>query len=539
MNEGTRALCNAPSRKIFSPLFRARWQNMQNIVNDTVFETMVPEPYKTYYLAYIRQWLQWSRGFVPMLHRGDFFSLGMGYTVCDIYATECMTGGFTFQSADDNAKSFVENWAGEDFSDTLGSMFFHASAGGNCILALTPCNNELYVTAYPVNRVIFQIGRKNTITKATILNRFTAGETAYYARELRIMMDGEPYYRVQLAKGTLVTSPSWTTSAIHFIPEEIAEQWKNAYGDIEPGVWYKFPKLHGLGLYNIRNKSFAVALADLPGYSDSSLHTALDVLYSIDYNYTQGQIDQYLGKGRGLVPKQMGIAGATKPTVDGGTFAEAVYGDARQPLDEMFYDQMPSQTVEGDVIKPIFMQADLRGEQRKFIRDADLEVLASKVGLSSSTLANHLNYNQSKTATQYEGEQDTTEKSVMRKRRLAGEEINKMLSDVLYFYDVPGTVTIQWGAARVNSSTENAELLQEYQAGALTLKQYLRRRWKELSETEVEDMAAEIEAERAEQQQFTEESFLRYQNDNSKPTAELASDSFGGSGNTNSEGDER
>ena len=538
MNEGTRALTNAPSRKIFAPLFRARWQNMQNIVNDTVFETMVPEPYKMYYLAYIRQWLQWSRGFVPMLHRGDFFSLGMGYTVCDIFATECMTGGFSFQSADDNAKAFVENWAGEYFSDVLGSMFFHSSAGGNCILALTPCKNELYVTAYPVNRVIFQIGRKNTITKATILNRFTAGGTAYYARELRIMMDGEPYYRVQLAKGTLVTSPSWTTSALGFIPEEIAEQWQNAYGDIEPGVWYKFPKLHGLGLYNVRNKDFAVALADLPGYSDSSLHTALDVLYSIDYNYTQGQIDQYLGKGRGLVPKQMGKAGA-RTIASGETFAESVYGDATQPLDEMFYDQMPSQTVEGDVIKPIFMQADLRGEQRKYIRDADLEVLASKVGLSSSTLANHLNYNQSKTATQYEGEQDTTEKSVMRKRRLAGEEINKMLADVLLYYGVAGAVTIQWGVSRVNSSTENAELLQEYQAGTLTLKQYLHHRWKTLSEAEIEDMAAEIQAEKAQEREFTEESYLRYQYDHSKPTAELTGDSAGRGGDKDQEGDER
>lgn len=536
MNEGTRALSNAPSRKVFAPLFRARWQNMQNIVNDTVFENMVPEPYKTYYQAFIRQWLQWSRGFVPMLHRSDFFSLGMGYTVCDIFATECMSGGYSFQSTDDTVKSFVESWAGEDFAGELGAMFFHAAAGGNCILALTPCYTDLYVTAYPIDRVIFQIGRKNTITKATILNRFTAGETAYYARETRVMLDGAPSYKVELANGTLVTSPTWNTPALKYVPDEIKEQWQVAYGDIEPGVWYRFPKLKDLGLYNVRNKAFAVALAALPGYSDSSLHTALDVLYAIDYNYTQGQMDQYLGKGRGLIPKQMGKAGA-KTIANGETFSESVFGDASQPLDEMFYDQMPSQTIDGDVIKPTFMQGDLRGEQRKYIRDADLEVLASKVGLSSTTLANHLNYNQSKTATQYEGEQDTTEKTVARKRKLASEEINKMLADVLLYYGIQGKATIQWGVSRVNSSTENQELLQEYSSGVLTLKQYLRKRWKELSEAEIEDMAAEIEAERDKASEFTPEQFAEVMNDNSEPTSEYASFGVRGRGNEDQAGD--
>ena len=82
----TTAVINAPSRKIFRPMFRARWQNMQNIVNDSGFIDMIPEPYLSYYVAFIQQCLQWSRGFVPMLHRSDFFSTGMGYTVCEIFA---------------------------------------------------------------------------------------------------------------------------------------------------------------------------------------------------------------------------------------------------------------------------------------------------------------------------------------------------------------------------------------------------------------------------------------------------------------------
>ena len=45
---------------------------------------------------------------------------------------------------------------------------------------------------------------------------------------------------------------------------------------VKPDVWYKLP-LPSLGVYNVRNKPLAVALADIPGYSDSTLYTALDV----------------------------------------------------------------------------------------------------------------------------------------------------------------------------------------------------------------------------------------------------------------------
>ena len=49
----TTAVINAPSRKIFRPMFRARWQNMQNIVTDSGIVDLIPEPYLSYYIAYI------------------------------------------------------------------------------------------------------------------------------------------------------------------------------------------------------------------------------------------------------------------------------------------------------------------------------------------------------------------------------------------------------------------------------------------------------------------------------------------------------
>lgn len=509
----TTAVINVPSRKIFRPMFRARWQNMQNIVNDSAFIDMIPEPYLSYYIAFIQQCLQWSRGFVPMLHRSDFFSTGMGYTVCEIFSRECTSGGFRIESIDKRLQKFMEQWAKNDnFMEDLSKLFFDTNAGGNALLVLTPVNGDAYASVYPINRCFFQVGRNGKVSKATLLNRFTAGETAYYAKEIRLYMNGKAYYKVRLGKGTLVVSPTWNSSSLKTVPEEIQAQWEFNYGDIKPETWYKLP-FASIGVYNVPNKPLAAAVADLPGYSDSSLYTALDVLYSIDYNYTQGQVDMYFGKSRALVPKQM--AGAAINTslysqkgadgqrvigthvAEGLSFSETVQGT---PLDDQFYTEIKANGVDGKPIQPTLLQPDLRGEAHKYIRDADLELLASKVGLSSSTLANHLTNNKQKTNDEINAEQDTTTSSVEMKRKLATTPINDLLTDVAKFYGFTEKAEIVWGRTNINTAGQNRQLLEEYQAGTLPLREYIKRRYPELSEDEVETWAQNVEKEQNKKQ---------------------------------------
>ena len=494
------ACVNAPSRKLFAPMFRARWQNMQNIVNDSAFIDLIPEPYLTYYMAFTRQCLQWASGFVPSLHRQDFFSTGIGYTVIDILARECMSGGYRFESADKDLLNRMEHWKkAVNLDSEFYRMFWNSNAGGNAFIALTPNDGEVYPVIYPVNRCPkFTVNRRNIVTSAFILNRFTAGETAYYAKEIRLMLKGRPYYKVVLARGTMVTSPVWQGGLLKSVPDEIAEQFAYTYGNIGLGQWYKLPEaLSGVGVYNIRNKPVSAAMSDMPGYADSSLQSALDILYAIDFDYTQAQVDMYMGKSRAIIPKQFGsqatinVNGRTGTITDGMSYSEAI----RQPaLSDEFYKEIFTAT--GEPVKPTFMQADLRGEQHKFIRDSYLELLASKVGLSSSTLANHLQYNHDKTATQVEDEQSTTEKTVNQKRALITDEINRMLTDVARFYGFDNAcIEIAWGRAGSNTASVNDELLKDYQAGVLPLRKYLKKRWSDLSEEEVEEWATEIETE--------------------------------------------
>lgn len=498
----TTAVINAPSRKLFKPMFRARWQNMQNIVNDSGFIEQLPQPYLSYYIAFVEQCLQWSRGFVPMLHRSDFFSTGMGYTVCEIFARECTSGGYRLESANQELQAFLEKWAKKtNLDEDLSKMFFDTNAGGNALIVLTPINGELYVSVYPINRCFFQIGRDGKVSRVTLLNRFTAGETAYYAKETRLYYDGKAYYRVKLGKGTLVVSPEWNTRAYEQVPAEIQAQWEYNYGDIQPNKWYELP-IESIGVYNVQNKPVAVALADMPGYSDSTLYTALDILYSIDYNYTQAQVDMYMGKSRALVPKQMGGAGidigGRGPAVEGLSFTDAIN---QNPLDEQFYTEIKTNGIDGKPIQPTLLQPDLRGEAHKYIRDADLELLASKVGLSSSTLANHLTNNNAKTNDEINAEQETTASSVNIKRKLATAPINAMLKDVCLFYGYTDTAEITWGKTNINTAMQNRQLLEELNADALPLDEYIKLRHPELSEEEIKVWAAKLEKQRKENKQ--------------------------------------
>ena len=134
-------------------------------------------------------------------------------------------------------------------------------------------------------------------------------------------------------------------------------------------------------------------------------------------------------------------------------------------------------------------------------------------------------------------EDNTTEKSVNNKRRLANIAINDMLADVAYFYGLEGEIKIEWGRAVANSSRDNQELMADYNAGTLPLRDYLRKRWTDLSEFEIERMARDIEEERSKQID-TERAFEDYLNANSKQTAQSAGNSFGGSGNKNTFGGE-
>lgn len=507
----TTAVANAPTRRAFAPYFTARWQNMQNIVNDSVFYAMVSPRFITYYQTYIQQWLEWARGFVPQLHQRDFFSTGIGYTVCDIFARECMSGGYRIVSQDEETTEFFERYSREVIGTSFNEMFFLQSAGGNVILSLTPIDGELFMQAIPINRIFFDIGRTGKITRAMIFNRLSTGaaDYGYYARETRVTVDGKSYICVDFGlNGGTSTSPAWSKYGVDLkVPSEIQAQWEYNYGSLKPSTWYELPESIGIGLYNVKNKAVASAFTDMPGYSDSTLHTALDVLYSIDFNYSMQQLDMYWGRTRVLVPREMQkrvIAAPVKPdeewpkpinlcrAVD--NIEAAAYNDNALG-DDIYCKILDENSVDGKPIQPEFIQPQLRGDAHKYIRDADLELLASKIGLSSSTLANHLTYTQSKTAEQVRTEQDTTAITVNNKRNLASVAINQMLRAIARFYGLSDDVSIVWNRYGANSAMDNAALLEDYRAGNIPKKEYLKRRFPDLADDQIDEWVEELKNE--------------------------------------------
>lgn len=516
INPQTSAPTKNPLAKVFRPYFNARWQNMQNIVSDVNFYSQMPPDWVAYQNAYVRQWDEWSRGFVLTLHRKDMFSVGMGYTVCEILTRECLKGRYRFDGEDTALNQFITDWAEKTrLADEIEGGFLNANRLGNNILRLNVVagEGEVYATSHGVNTAYIEIDRSGKVIRA-IFNDYLSADTIngnkYICVEDRILFDDIPYYRVKVVRnGGTVTTPVWSdVNDVEKLDTFTQSRFRSLYGDIEPNTWYQLP-FKTLGVYNWKNKAKAVAINSMPGYSDSSIHLALDILYSIDYNWSMGQLDMYWGRTRVMIGQEFRPAIEQRPPMvhNGITYQEAMtIADA--PLSDDIYSEIPNQrNISDKPQQPVFIQPDLRGEAHRFIRDSDLELLASKCGLSASTLANHLTNNNAKTAMEVDVETDTTETTVGRKRELAEQAINAMLADVVKFYGFTGKVDITWNQTG-NNKRIRQNILEEYAQRLIPLEEAIQRLHPELTKEEVNKWAEQLRSEKQTAETFDENILL-------------------------------
>lgn len=504
----TQAPRNNTPRKVFASYFKARWQNWQSVVSKDVFYSKMPAEWINYQKAFVAQWGDWSRGFVPALHKGDFFATGMGKTAIDILVRECMRGGYRFDSKSEIASAVVTKWAKEEQFDMIArSCFKYANSLGNAVLRLNINADTLaiYPTAHAVSSCFFEVNRKGKVVKAKFYDMLSAGTTKgqkYYAVEERVFLDGVPFYKVCVNKydGTVNNSSFVDCGGLDALDDWSRSVFKELYGNIKLDCWYKLP-FNSLGCYNWKNMESSSVCDEMIGYADSSLHTALDILYAIDYNYTMGQLDQYFGKTRVLIPKPMQRPENVKYVVNGEEFEDVFNRLNNSPLEDDFFTQVPNDGfIDNKPAEPIFMQPDVRGLTRKQLHDHYLEILASKVGLSSSTLANHLTYSNSKTATEVVSEQDTTDTTVAFKRELANSAIDDMLKDVTAYMGLCEDVDITW------NYTGNANIdriMDEYTRRVAPLRETIRKLHPELTEVEVDAWVSQLEQEKQQSEEDT------------------------------------
>lgn len=501
--ERTTGPVNNPSRRIFASYFRARWQNFQNTVNRSKFYADMPSAWLTYQQTYVKQWDEWARGFVPALHRGDFFATGMGKTVIDILTRECIDGGYRIDGEDPKTTAFLERWRTETGLDkSISDGFAGSSSVGNALVRLNIVSGagEVYPTVHPINQAYMTVNRKGEVVVARfkdMISDGTAKNEQWFAVEERVMHGGKPYYRIRAQRftGQATQAQMSGNCGIEQMDEFARDVWADLYGDIVPGKWYELP-FKTLGVWNWKAKAYNQAITAMTGYSESALHTSLDILYAIDYNYTMGQLDQYYGRTRVIVPKTFQTP--KHVVYQGQDYGEAYEDIQLSPLESDIFTEAPGAGVIADKPQqPMFMQPDLRQEARKSLHDHYLQILASKVGLSATTLANHLTYNKAKTATEVDTEEDTTDKTVYEKRQLANEAINGLLAEVAHYYGLGGTVTITWNK---NGDKRKSDVMDEYSRGVMPLDECVKRLHPELTAEEVTEWVEKLKVQQPQQQ---------------------------------------
>ena len=444
---------------------------------------------------------------MPALHRGDFFATGMGKTVIDILTRECIDGGYRIDGDNPRTTAFIERWREQNGLDQdITKGFAGSSSVGNGLLRLNVASGagEVYPSVHPINQAYMTVNRKGEVVMARFKDMIADGaakDEQWYAVEERVMHGGEPYYRIKAQRfsgqATLANMP---LCGFDQMDEFVTEVWKDLYGDIEPNKWYKLP-FKTLGVWNWKAKEYNQAITAMNGYSESSLHTSLDILYAIDYNYTMGQLDQYYGRTRVIVPKTFQTP--KHLVYQGQDYGEAYEQVKLSPLEADIFTEAPGVGVIADKPQqPMFMQPDLRQEARKSLHDHYLQILASKVGLSATTLANHLTYNKAKTATEVDTEEDTTDKTVYEKRQLANAALNAMLEEVVRYYGLDGHVDITWNK---NGDKRKSDVMDEYSRGVMPLDECVKRLHPELTEDEVTEWVEKLKIQQPQQQ--TDEDF--------------------------------
>ena len=155
---------------------------------------------------------------------------------------------------------------------------------------------------------------------------------------------------------------------------------------------------------------------------EPALMNVLSYLWNYDYAFSSMITDEYLGRGKVLVPKTM-----NNPTLRSNTYYEG--------FDNSLFTKVPMDNVENQ--KPISIQFDLRIDDWSKVRNQNSENIATQIGVSGSDMFPYLRdaTGSSKTATQIASESQKTISFTEEKRRMFQNALSEFVAYWREFYN--------------------------------------------------------------------------------------------------------
>jgi hypothetical protein len=521
-------------------------QEYYNWVNNSAFYATAP-PYLKPFFWKVQNWEKWINGIVPTFHNLNkgIVPTHFAKAIVDKVSALVYGGGLSLASGEDKkdsddvineALAFAGEWKQKVKLSSVvqNALKFASGLGTTCFKLNADAEKELWLEAVPMNRAKYDFDHNGQIVSAkfymSVFERGTSRdgyvyglyEHRYYAPD----KEGKkaPYcdYRVYRIYTNTANQQAPTETYVKWEDLEhwVRKQLKECYSSIRLDTPIRLP-LTNLGLFPYRWTDCVSSMPHLK-YGDSVLEGLTKYLCEYDILSAIMDTEMYLGRGRVVASTPIKNSNANNTSYNSG-------------LDSMFL-YVESMSTEGEPFK--FIQPAIRSEELKSIRNTLLENVATAIGISPSSFAPYLQDSGNRTAREVSAEESATTLFVENKREGLVNALNDMLNTVMRYYGKNEKVVVAFSKAGQSNYTllvENATTI--YQAGGSSLEKYVRTINPDMDEGQIADEVKRIREEQSQGQepQFNDMDYFGGMTDDSEQTAELASDSDRGSGNTNSQ----
>lgn len=556
----------------------AEWQNMTafntywqySMVNRSLYYANIASEYREYMTRWVQNYLWWYDGWVPYFHNADqgIFSTKIASALVNGAAKKVIGGHIYFknknkeqpQKGDDGkyiinkALAYISSeWSDKvNFPREMKKAVVFAAAAGTSLLKLDKHDGVLVPKALRFDSFYPTVGFNGELIELTCFIRdftktYDGGERksydSYYVVEHRYFGDykeadgtisrNKPLveYEIRYTRGSITGSQDYSpdrTARVELreIKDSVRRKIVKAFDGIALNKPIPLPFHDSLGAEIVNWTDCVTAIPELP-FGDSLLANILPYLQSYDYYWSAFNTDMYLGRGRVLLPKPMQNPKAASQNSGWDRMLFTAY-------ETMAGGDMNSKK------EPTPIQFDLRSSSWKEIRDMIVQNIAINTGMNLATIASFLNDAVgTRTAREISTEESETALFVEDKREILEKPINRILKLVTLSQGFTDDVVVRWSETGLtNPYTRTDMLATAVQNGFISLQtaaQMFRQDDDEYQQAEEWD---KIQSDRNGQMEFTEDEYMRYFNDTSKPTAEQTGDSFGGGGNKNQSGGE-
>jgi hypothetical protein len=437
-------------------------QTYQYQFRDT-FYALVPPKFKPYYYQVIRRCLNWYSGYVPEVHRihTGMFSTAIGNMVVK-EVTKLIMGGKLFaqnagyeqeEDLDKPNDTLLEfnKWSKYfNWQNTVSKFVEFTAAGGTGALKSNiTSKGELKVSALRIDQFFFQSDYSgNCIDFVGFLKSYSAKvsrgsdrnafDENFYVVEHRFYDEnGNPKVEINAKRdfGQVTTGQTFDLSTAvqvkwEQLPKNIQKMIKDEFGKdiiLDKEEDLPFDDI-GIDLVHFTNANRTPEIS----MGEPVLLNVLSYLFEWDYAFTSMMTDQYIGRGKVLVPMTI-----SNPNEKAGTFYEG--------FDRSVFTKIPNVKPENQ--KPISVQFDLRMKEHTMTRNLLAENIATQVGISGSDMFPFLrDATGSKTATQIASESQKTISYIEEKRNVFTPAIDNFIKRWRKYYDMQDDFIIRFSS---------------------------------------------------------------------------------------------